>query len=85
MQDKLQFTACYYSINRRTEKEVNNNFVVGAVLANLSKAFNCIPHDLLIVKLAAYDLSEETLMYILSYLSSCKECVRINNTVIFQI
>ena len=34
----------------------------------------------LITKLAAYGLSEEALMYILSYLSNRKQCVRINDT-----
>ena len=52
-------------------KKLDNNFVVGAVLSDLPKAFDCIPHDLLIAKLAAYDLGEEALMYILSYLSLC--------------
>ena len=60
--------------------KLDNNFVVGAVLTDLSKAFDCILHDLLIAKLAAYGLSEEALMYILSYLSNRKQCVRINDT-----
>ena len=47
------------------EKKLYNNFVVGAVLTNLSKAFDCIPHDILIAKLLPYDLSEEVLIYIL--------------------
>ena len=46
----------------------------------MSKAFDCIPHDILIAKLAAYGLSEEALMYIISYLSNRKQCVRINDT-----
>ena len=37
-------------------------------------------HYLLITKLAAYGLSEEALMYILSYLSNRKKCLRINDT-----
>ena len=46
---------------------------------NLSKAFDCVPHDLLIAKLAAYSVDENLLMYIYSYLSNRKQCVRINN------
>ena len=46
----------------------------------MSKAFDCIPHDLLIAKLAAYSLSEEALMHILSYLSNHKQCVKISDT-----
>ena len=62
------------------KKKLDDDVVVGAVLTNLSKAFDCLPHDLLIAKLAAYGLSEEALMYILSYLSNRKQCVRINDT-----
>ena len=61
-------------------KNLDDNLVVGALLTDLFKAFGCIPQDLLIAKLAAYDLSEEALMYILSYLSNRKQCVRINDT-----
>ena len=44
--------------------------------------FDCIPqdHDLLIATLAAYGLSDEALMCILSYLSNRKQRVRINDT-----
>ena len=33
-------------------KKLKDNFVVDAVLIDLSKAFHCIPHDLSIAKLA---------------------------------
>ena len=46
---------------------------------NLSKAFDCIPHDLLLAKLAAYGVDENFLCYIYSYLLNRKLCVRINN------
>ena len=58
---------------------LDNNFAVGAVLMDLSKAFDCIPHDLLIAKLAAYGFEEKTLLYIYSYLENRKQCVKINN------
>ena len=35
-------------------EKLDKNFIVGAVLMDLSKAFDCIPHDLIISKLAAY-------------------------------
>ena len=40
---------------------------------DLSKAFDCIPHDLTIAIL-------ETLRLIYSYLKGWKQCVKINNT-----
>ena len=46
-------------------KKLDSNFVVGAVLTDLSKAFDCISYDFLIAKLAAYSLSEKALMHIL--------------------
>ena len=60
-------------------ENLDKNYVVGGVLMDLSKAVDCIPHDLLLAKLAAYDVDENLLCYIYSYLLNCKQCVRINN------
>ena len=45
----------------------------------LSKAFNCIPHDLLIAKFEAYSLVEKALPYIYSYFPNQNQCVPIND------
>ena len=46
---------------------------------DLLKAFDCVPHDLLLAKLAAYGVDESFLCYICSYLLNRKQCVRISN------
>ena len=56
-----------------------NFFFVGAQLTDLSKAFDYIPHDLLIAKLSAYGLSSDFLCYIYPFLKDRKQCVQINN------
>ena len=43
-------------------ENLDKKFFVGAVLTDLSKAFDCIPHDLLIAKLSAYGLSSDSLV-----------------------
>ena len=54
--------------------------VLDAVLMDLSKAFNCIPHDLLIAKLHAYGFDENALVLIYFHLKRQNQCVRINNS-----
>ena len=46
------------------------NKVVGADMMDLSKAFDCLPHDLLIAKLAAYGFDHNTIELIHSYLKN---------------
>ena len=46
---------------------------------DLSKAFDCVPHDLLIAKLDAYGFDIDSLVFFYSYLKSRNQCVAINN------
>ena len=56
---------------------LDDNKLVGAILMDLSKAFDCLLHDLLIAKLQAYGLERESLLLLMSYLQDRKQCVKI--------
>ena len=60
-------------------KNLDNNYFIWTVLIDLSKAFNFIPHDFVIAKLAAYGFDKNMICYIYSYLKSRKQCVSVNN------
>ena len=62
----------------REHLEINK--IVGGILMDLSKAFDCVPHDLLLANLAAYGIDDSLILYIHSYLLNRKQCVCINNT-----
>ena len=50
-----------------------------AVLNDLYEAFDYIPNNLLIAKISAYGLSNDSLCYICFYLKQRKQSVKINN------
>ena len=59
---------------------LDNKGFSGAVLMDLSKAFDTINHQLLIAKLNAYGFSKQALSIVLCYLTNRKQRVKINNS-----
>ena len=60
-------------------KALADKKVVAIVLMDLSKAYDCLPHDLLIAKLAAYGFGQHSLLLIHSYLSNRKQRVKVGS------
>lgn len=60
-------------------KALDENFYVATVLMDLSKAFDCLPHDLLLLKLQSYGLSKNALELLNSYLTNRKQCVKLGS------
>ena len=54
-------------------KELDESGFVGTILMDLSKAYDCLPHDLMVAKLEAYGISKEILQLISDYLSYRKQ------------
>ena len=62
------------------QKELDEKGMVATVLMDLSKAYDCIPHDLLIAKLNAYGIDSVGLLLISDYLSRRKQRTKIGSS-----
>ena len=62
------------------KKIEDDHGVSRALLTDLSKAFDCIPHDLIMTKLEAYGFHIDALKLIYNYLSNRKQRVKVNDT-----
>ena len=62
------------------KNSIDNRGLAGAVFMDLSKAFDCVNHGLLIAKLSAYGLNMDALQLIRSYLSNRQQRVKINSS-----
>ena len=71
---------CLMVFIEKWKKCVDNGGAFGALLTDLSKAFDCLSHELLIAKLNAYGFDKKSLTLVYSYLSKRKQRVKINNS-----
>ena len=63
----------------RWKSAVDDKKVFGALLTDLSKAFDCLSHKLIIVKLNPYSFSLPALKLIYDYLSNRQQRTKINH------
>ena len=64
---------------KKWKKIVDDGGVFGALLTDLSKAFDCDLHDLIIAKLEAYGFHIDALKQIHDYLLNRKRRVKVND------
>ena len=55
------------------KEDLDKGGLGGALLTDLSKIFDCIKHDLLIAKFAAYGSDSHSLSFVFSYLNERKQ------------
>ena len=70
---------CLLAMLEKWKSAVDNKRNFGALLTDLSKVFDCLPHDLLLAKLNAYGFSLPALRLVQSYLSNRKQRTKINS------
>ena len=71
---------CLIAMIEKWRQSLDSGGQAAAVLTDLSKAFDCIDHQLLIAKLNAYVFDNSSLTFIYSYFSERKERTKINSS-----
>ena len=71
---------CLLAMLEKWKKAVDTKNVFGALLTDLSKAFDCFSRDLIIAKLNAYGFRLPALNLIQNYLANRKQRTKINDS-----
>ena len=71
---------CLLALLEKWKAAVDKGKVFGALLTDLSKAFDCLNHELLVAKLNAYGFTLPALKLVHDYLSDRKQRTRVNNS-----
>ena len=68
-----------FRILQKWQKGLDSGEFIGTILMDLSKGYDCLPHDILIAKLEAYGLDNDSLNLILDYLSFRKQRTKVGS------
>ena len=78
---RKKYDGCHHVLTRLIEdckKALHKHMHVGLLLLDLSKAFDCLPHKLLLCKLHAYGVSCDACDLLCSYLTNRTQRVKIS-------
>ena len=65
---------------KKWKNAVNKGKILGALLTDLSKTFDCLNHELLIAKLNGHSFTLHALKLIHNFISNRKQRVRVNDS-----
>ena len=71
---------CLIVMLEKWKQALDNGKLAGALLTDLSKAFDCLDHNLLIAKLHAYGFDYNSIAFIYSYISDRRHRTKVNNS-----
>ena len=69
-----------FRLRQAWQKELDQCGFAGTILMDLSKAYDCLPHDLLIAKLEAYGLDTASLSLLKNYLAYRKQRTKVGSS-----
>ena len=75
---KWSVLSCIIRLTEKWKHCLNRGLVFGVLLTNLLKAFDCLPHESLAVKLNAYELETSNVCLIFDYLTNRKQQTKID-------
>ena len=72
---------CLLAMIENWRKTLDKGGETGTVLTDLSKAFDCIDHNVLIAKLDAYGSEKQSIAFLHSYLTKRKQRTKVDSVV----
>ena len=77
--ERVSAQHCLVSMLEKWKSTTENKKLFGALLTDLSKAFDCLSHEFLIAKLNAYGFNMSALRFVHSYLKYRMQRIKINS------